>query len=97
MKSLIFESPFVSATCPENNVAYTGSDLMLKMFGMKMKQKRNNVPSWSECSKWCNTLNSCQAWTYSTSQRACTAKTNNERKRMATGFVSGSKECKEGG
>ena len=86
---------FVPATCPEKNVEYSGSNLVTNLFGMQIPRKKNNVPSWSECSKWCSTLNGCKAWSYSTIQRTCTAKTNNEQRRSAQGFVSGSRGCTE--
>ena len=66
----------------------------MSLFGMQIPKKRENVPSWSECSKWCSTLGACKAWTYSTTHYTCTAKANNEERRAATGFVSGSRECK---
>ena len=62
---------------------------------MNIPKKRQNVASWSECSKWCSTLDGCKAWTYSTIQRTCTAKTNNKQRRTAKGFVSGPRHCTE--
>ena len=92
---IMLETPCFSATCPENNVEYTG-DLVTNMFGIQITKKKDNVPSWTECSTWCNTHHGCKAWSYSTSQRSCTAKTNNNQKRTAEGFVSGSRDCQEG-
>ena len=87
----------VSATCPENNVEYTGGDLVENKYGVEVKVEKGNVPSWSECSKWCSTLDGCKAWTYSTTQRSCKAKTNSDQRKSTPGFVSGSRECKAKG
>ena len=85
----------LSEPCPEVNVEYVNSDLFINMNGFEMKMKAENVPSWSECNKWCSTLDGCKAWTYSTSQRTCTAKTNKTRRRFRQDFLSGSTECNE--
>ena len=91
------EANLISATCPEYDVEYTGSDLVVDMFFVNVKKMKENVPSWSECSKWCGTLDGCKAWSYSTTQRTCTAKTNNNETRTTKGFVSGTRDCKEDG
>ena len=92
-KRVLLESS-ASETCPEKDIEYT-ADLVTNFFGVKITKKKTYVLSWSECSKWCSTLDDCKAWTYSTIQRTCTAKTNNEQRRSAQGFVSGSRDCKE--
>ena len=83
--------------CPEKDVEYSGGDLMANFFGVKTPKKKQNVPSWKKCSKWCSTLSDCKAWSYSTTQHTCTAKTNDKQRSNVQGFVSGSRGCKEDG
>ena len=37
--------------------------------------------------KWCSTLDGCKAWSYSSTQRTCTAKTNNDQKQNLTEWL----------